>query len=92
MKKDHCLRDLQRLLDEDGHYQQRLKEDLDLENLTFRVKQEDGTVRTHEVTGCPQDHIASAKRKFIENLKENINSRLTYFAKHIILFKIVSFF
>ena len=75
VKKDHCLRDLDALLVAPGVYEQKLEEDLDLNTLEFKAKQEDGTERRHDVTGCPADHIRNAKNKFIQNLKENIKAR-----------------
>ena len=63
---DHCIKDLQKLLTGSGPHEQLLKEHL-----------QDGLYFGHEISGCPQDHVQSAKCKFIQKLVDNINDRFS---------------
>ena len=66
MNIDHCVTDLQQLLTECGPHEKQLEEHL---------QQQTGLFFGHEVTGCPEDHVHSAKQKFIDKLVANINER-----------------
>jgi hypothetical protein len=70
VKVDHCLADLKKLLETGGAHQQKLAEALDSENHIFK-----GAKGTYPVTGCPAEHIISAKTKFIKQLIQNIEDR-----------------
>ena len=63
---DHCVKDLQKLLTDSGPHEQLLKEHL-----------QDELYFGHEISGCPQDHVQSAKCKFIQKLVDNINDRFS---------------
>nr|KAG5712589.1 hypothetical protein BaRGS_011563 [Batillaria attramentaria] len=70
VKVDHCISDLEKLLEEDGFHQQKLNKDLDTDAHIYN-----GANGQYPVTGCPADQITSTKTQFIQQLIQNIQSR-----------------
>ncbi len=65
VKVDQCVRDLTFLKSNTGHYEAELEGAL-VGNMFRGV---------HKVSGCPAEHVAQAKMKFINKLIEHIEER-----------------